>query len=194
MLYSYFLKPEHSKTHILRRDFIKLGLFSAAATLTPFSALAASNTKSDVFKNLAFYNTHTRERLAVCYCRYGKYDPKALAKINYILRDHRSNEIKEIEPRLLDLLHELSLKTRPNAPFHVISGYRSPSTNKMLRKNSGGVAKKSMHMLGKAIDIRIPGYNTKKLNLKAKQMKAGGVGYYPKSDFVHVDTGRVRYW
>lgn len=194
MLYSYFLKPQRHNTRVLRRDFIKLGLFSAAATITPLSALAATAAKPDRFKNLAFYNTHTRERLAVCYCRNGKYDRKALAKINYILRDHRSNGIKDIDIGLLDLLHELSSKTRPNAPFHIISGYRSPSTNKLLRKNSGGVAKKSMHMLGKAIDIRVPGYNTKKLQIKAKQMKAGGVGYYSKSDFVHVDTGRVRYW
>jgi uncharacterized protein YcbK (DUF882 family) len=194
MVYSYFPKPEEFKTQILRRDFIKLGIVAAAATMTPLSALAATDKKSQPFKNLAFYNTHTRERLAVCYCRYGKYDAKALARINYILRDHRSNEIEAIDPRLLDLLHGLSLKTRPDAPFHVISGYRSPSTNKSLRKKSSGVAKKSMHMLGKAIDIRIPGYGTKKLHIKAKQMKAGGVGYYPKSDFVHVDTGRVRYW
>ena len=194
MLYSYILEPEYFKTQIWRRDFIKLGLFSAAAALTPMSAVAANRPNPDKFKNLAFFNTHTMERLAVCFSRNGKYDPKALAKINYILRDHRSNEIMDIDPRLLDLLHELSFKTRPNVPFHVISGYRSPSTNKMLRKKSGGVAKKSMHMLGKAIDIRIPGYSTKKLHKEAQQMKAGGVGYYPKSDFVHVDTGRVRYW
>ena len=188
-----FLKLEIFKTHILRRDFIKLGLFTAAA-FTPMSAIAASDPRSDRFKNLAFYNTHTHERLAVCYCRNGTYDRKALTQINYILRDHRSKEIKAIDPRLLDLLHTLSLKTKSNSPFHIISGYRSPSTNRMLRKKSGGVARKSMHTLGKAIDIRIPGYSTKKLQIKAIQMKAGGVGYYPKSDFVHVDTGRVRYW
>jgi uncharacterized protein YcbK (DUF882 family) len=193
MLHKNILNPEIFKTHISRRDFIKIGLFSAAA-LTPISALAANDPRSDQFKNLAFYNTHTRERLAVCYCRNGIYDRKALAKINHILRDHRSKEIKAIDPRLLDLLHTLSLKIKSNSPLHIISGYRSPSTNRMLRKKSGGVARKSMHTLGKAIDIRIPGYSTKKLHIKAKQMKAGGVGYYPKSDFVHVDTGRVRYW
>lgn len=193
-MYSPITKPEQFKTHILRRDFIKLGLLSAAAALSPLSALAATDPVSERFKNLAFFNTHTHERLAVCYCRKGKFDPNALAKINNILRDHRSNEIKAIDPRLLDLLHALSQKTKPGSPFHIISGYRSPATNKLLRKKGGGVASKSLHMLGKAIDIRIPGFNTKKLHKTAIRMKGGGVGYYPKSDFVHVDTGRIRCW
>jgi uncharacterized protein YcbK (DUF882 family) len=95
---------------------------------------------------------------------------------------------------LLDLLHALSLKTKLREPFHVISGYRSPATNSRLRKKGNGVASKSLHVQGKAIDIRIPRYSTRQLRNVARKMKAGGVGYYPKSDFVHVDTGRVRYW
>ncbi len=179
---------------LLRRDFMKLGAMATGILFNPLSAIAAFDSRSNPFKNLAFYNTHTQERLHVCYCRNGKYDFKALSKINHILRDHRNGEVRAIDTRLLDLLHDLSVKTSPQSPFHVISGYRSPATNKKLSKKSTGVASKSLHMQGKAIDIRIPGLNTRKLRNIARQMKAGGVGYYPKSDFVHVDTGRVRYW
>jgi uncharacterized protein YcbK (DUF882 family) len=178
----------------LRRDFLKLGAVVTGVLINPFPVMAAKDPESAPFKNLAFYNTHTREHLHINYCRKGKYDATALKKINYILRDHRSREVKAIDIRLLDLLHGLSLKTNPKAPFHIISGYRSPSTNKKLRKKSKGVASRSLHMFGKAIDIRIPGYNTRQLRDTARKMRAGGVGYYPKSDFVHVDTGRVRYW
>ena len=178
----------------LRRDFLKLGLVATGAVLNPFSVLAAYDSRSNPFKNLAFYNTHTRERLHICYCRNGKYDIKALSKINHILRDHRSGEVKAIDPQLLDLLHALSHKTNPQHPFHVISGYRSPATNKKLRKNSSSVATRSLHTQGKAIDIRIPGFKTRQLRNVARKLKTGGVGYYPQSDFVHVDVGRVRYW
>jgi len=179
---------------LLRRDFLKLGAIATGILFTPLSALAAFDPRSKPFKNLAFYNTHTQERLHICYCRNGKYDIKALSKINHILRDHRSGEVKAIDTRLLDLLHVLSYKSNPQRPFHVISGYRSPATNKKLRKNSSGVAARSLHMQGKAIDIRIPGFKTRQLRNVARNLKSGGVGYYPKSDFVHVDVGRVRYW
>jgi uncharacterized protein YcbK (DUF882 family) len=179
---------------VLRRDFLKLGLVVTGAVLNPFSALAAFDSRAKPLKNLAFYNTHTDERLHVCYYRNGKYEIGALSKINHILRDHRSGEIKPIDTQLLELLHAISLKINPQAPFHVISGYRSPRTNKKLRKKSKGVASRSMHLQGKAIDIRIPGFSTRHLRSVATKMKGGGVGYYPKSDFVHVDVGRVRYW
>ena len=182
------------KSHMRRRDFIKLGVVVTGALINPFSALAAINPRPISLKKLSFYHTHTHERLNICYCRNGEFDANALSKINHILRDHRSREVKAIDIRLLDTLHALSLKTRPQATFHVISGYRSPATNKKLRKKGNGVASKSLHMYGKAIDIRIPGYSTQKLRNIARKMKAGGVGYYPKSDFVHIDTGRVRYW
>jgi uncharacterized protein YcbK (DUF882 family) len=177
-----------------RRDVLKFGLVVTGAVLNPISALAAFDSKSKAIKTLAFYNTHTQERLLVCYSRSGKYDQKALSQINYILRDHRSGEVKAIDTRLLEMLHELSLKTSPQTPFHVISGYRSPKTNKKLRKKSTGVATRSLHMQGKAIDIRLPGFKTRQLRNVARHLKIGGVGYYAKSDFVHVDIGRVRYW
>ena len=182
------------ENHMLRRDFLKLGAVATGALINPFSALAANDPEPNSFKNLAFYNTHTHERLHVCYYRNGKYDVKALSKINHILRDHRSGEVRAIDTQLLELLQDLSFKTSPQSPFHVISGYRSPATNKKLSKKSNGVASRSLHMQGKAIDIRIPGFKTRKLRNVARHMKAGGVGYYPQSDFVHVDTCRVRYW
>ena len=143
---------------------------------------------------LAFYNTHTAENLDVCYYRNGEYRPEVLTQINTILRDHRTNEIKPIDPQLLDMLFALSAKIDRSDPFHVISGYRSPRSNAMLRKNGNGVASRSLHMQGKAIDIRVPGYDTEMLKKVAISMKAGGVGYYPEPDFVHIDTGRFRTW
>ncbi|CAB1059378.1 FIG001587: exported protein [Olavius sp. associated proteobacterium Delta 1] len=193
-MYFSINRYRRADSRLLRRDFLKLGLVVTGAVLNPVSALAAFDSKADAFKNLAFYNTHTNERLHVCYCRSGKYDNKALSKINHILRDHRNGEVKAIDTQLLDLLHAVSLKTNPREPFHVISGYRSPATNKKLRKKSTGVASRSLHMQGKAIDIRISGFRTRQLRNVARKLKVGGVGYYPKSDFVHVDIGRVRYW
>jgi uncharacterized protein YcbK (DUF882 family) len=194
MLNFFMDKNRLADNHLLRRDFLKLGVIATGVLFNPLSALAVSDPRFKSFKNLAFYNTHTHERLHICYCRNGKYDIKALSKINYILRDHRSGEVKAIDFQLLDLLHALSHKTNPRQPFHVISGYRSPATNKKLRKNSNGVAARSLHVQGKAIDIRIPGFKTRQLGNVARKLKAGGVGYYAKSDFVHVDVGRVRYW
>ena len=193
-LYFSINRYRHADNRLLRRDFLKLGLIVTGAVLNPFSALATLNSSSKPLKNLAFFNTHTNERLHVCYSRNGKYDIKALSKINHILRDHRSGEVKAIDTQLLELLYALSHKSNPQIPFHVISGYRSPTTNKKLRKKNNGVASRSLHMQGKAIDIRIPGFKTWQLRNIARKMKVGGVGYYPKSDFVHVDIGRVRYW
>ena len=188
------VKQHHIPPDILRRDFLKIGFMVTGAVINPFSAQAAFDSRPGEVKKLAFYNTHTAERLRVCFCRSGKYDAGALTKINHILRDHRSGKIKEIDVQLLELLHAISNKTKSQAPFHIISGYRSATTNKTLRKKNKGVASRSMHMLGKAIDIRIPGFSTRQLRNVARKIKGGGVGFYPKSNFVHVDIGRVRYW
>ncbi len=125
------------------------------------------------------------------------YQPDALKQIDHILRDFRANEIKPIDPVLLDLLHELGGTLETDQPFHIISGYRSPHTNTLLRERGGattGVASRSLHMVGKAIDIRVPGVKLDHLRGAARSLKLGGVGYYPSSNFVHLDTGRVRYW
>ncbi len=177
-----------------RRDFIKLGLGALTTCLLPMPALAAVMTKPDAERHLAFYNTHTGESADVCYYDQGGYCAKSLDRINHILRDHRSNEIMPIDLKLLDHLYALKLKIGTNSPFHVISGYRTPATNAALRKSSNGVARKSYHMHGRAIDIRLPGYDTHRLRNACISLNSGGVGYYEKSNFVHFDTGPVRTW
>jgi uncharacterized protein YcbK (DUF882 family) len=143
---------------------------------------------------LSFYNTHTGERLKSVYWAAGDYIAESLREINHILRDPRNDQVHDIDPRLLDLLFALRKEIDANQPFHVISGYRSPDTNAFLRAHSSGVAENSLHLVGQAIDIRSPGRTLSNLRKAAMALKGGGVGYYPKSDFVHVDIGRVRYW
>jgi uncharacterized protein YcbK (DUF882 family) len=143
---------------------------------------------------LSLFNIHTAESAAVVYCQAGCLITPSLEKIDYILRDYRSGEMKEIDVRLLDLLHSLTMKLGLDQPFHVISGYRSPRTNSLLRARLRGVAKHSLHVLGQAIDIRVPGLSISELFRAAVSLKAGGVGRYPRSNFVHVDVGRVRTW
>jgi len=177
-----------------RRYFLKMGAQAVVSALFPLSAMASINRMFIPERRLSFYNTHTDERLDVCYYSQGRYHPKALKKIDYILRDHYSNKIKPIHKELLDLLYAVSITIGEGPRFHIISGYRTSETNGMLRRRSKAVAKNSLHMQGKAVDIRILNCDTKKLNNICKRMYAGGVGYYPESDFVHVDTGDVRFW
>jgi uncharacterized protein YcbK (DUF882 family) len=122
------------------------------------------------------------------------YDPVALEEINYYLRDFRTGDIHPIDPKLLDTLCAIRNKFGGKGRFEVISGYRSPRTNQSLRGKSSGVAKRSLHMKGKAIDVRLTGVQTNKIRQNAINMQCGGVGFYAKSDFVHLDTGRVRFW
>lgn len=148
----------------------------------------------DAARRLAFDNLHTGEKLDVAYWENGTYVADALQAVNHVLRDHYNNEVHVIEPRLLDLLTALSRRMDANPKFEVISGYRSPATNAMLHAESSEVAVSSLHVLGKAIDIRMTDHNLAYLHSAALELAAGGVGYYPYSDFVHVDVGRVRHW
>ncbi len=182
-----------------RRSFLGYGAAATAAALAPGTVQAATATPAAKRRErvLSFFHTHTGERLTTPYCCDGVYQPEALARINHLLRDFRQNEVRPIDPQLLDLLHELGGTLDVDTPFHVISGYRSPVTNTMLRERGGdhtGVASRSLHMVGKAIDIRVPGVKLDDLRAAARSLKLGGVGFYPSSNFVHVDTGRVRYW
>ena len=145
-------------------------------------------------RSLGLYSTHTGESLKTVFWADGMFVPDALADINKILRDHRTNDIAIIDPQLLILLERLTSLVSPGDTLHVISGYRSPLTNQTLADQSDGVAKHSLHMDGQAIDIRIPGRDLSLLRDGALNLRSGGVGYYPKSQFVHVDTGRVRSW
>jgi uncharacterized protein YcbK (DUF882 family) len=177
-----------------RRKFLKTGLIAAAGFMIPAFPKTGSASLAETERHLRFYHTHTGEKLRVCYWENGEYLDPGLASINYFFRDFRSGDIKNIDTRLIDLLHALSRKIDGDVSFHLISGYRSPETNQKLRRNSSGVAQKSLHMEGYAADIRVPGLKTAALRKIAIDIGGGGVGYYPESDFVHVDIGRVRQW
>jgi uncharacterized protein YcbK (DUF882 family) len=185
-----------------RRSFLGYGALAAGAALVPSRAFAsaaptAAHSALAAERELSFVHTHTGERLSTAYVAGGEYIAPALKDINVLLRDFRANQIKPIDPALLDLLFQLNDDLGTDQPFHVISGYRTPETNNMLQERGGstsGVATHSLHMDGKAIDIRVPGIRLDHLRDKAKALRIGGVGYYPGSNFVHVDTGRVRYW
>jgi uncharacterized protein YcbK (DUF882 family) len=145
-------------------------------------------------RQLSLLNLHTSEKLEVRYFDNGAYVPGALSRLNQVLRDHRSGETGDIDPRLFDQLHALAECAGCAPHYQVISGYRSPASNAQLRASSKGVAKHSLHMEGRAIDVRLPGTACNRLRDFALGMQAGGVGYYAKSNFVHLDTGRVRSW
>jgi len=178
----------------LRRSILKAGVAFALTGLSARPVLADVEQKKKAVRELAFYNLHTGESLKTDYWAEGDYLPDALADINHILRDFRNDQILPIEIPLLDLLHELHTTFGTSQPFHIVSGYRSPETNSTLAANSGGVAKDSLHMQGKAIDLFIEGVPLNELRHAAISLHGGGVGYYPNSNFVHVDTGRVRSW
>ncbi len=145
-------------------------------------------------RKLSFYNLHTSEALQVTYSENGKYIPAALQELDHLLRDYRTGDVTAIDPALFDQLHALQHLVETPGTYHVISGYRSPKTNQMLNANSDGVAKHSLHMEGRAIDICLPGKKLTLLHKAALKMYAGGVGYYPQSNFIHLDTGRTRHW
>ena len=165
----------------------------AALVVAPFSSVHAEMAHAGA-RMLAFDNIHTGEKLKIEYWAEGSYIPDALQSINHILRDYRNGELHVIEPKLLDLLSTLHARLETESAFEVISGYRSPATNAMLHAESSGVAAKSLHMKGMAIDIRLADRSLPDLHKMALNLRAGGVGYYPRSDFVHVDVGRVRTW
>lgn len=147
-----------------------------------------------LLRTLAFRHTHTGESLAIAYASGDSYLPEALARVNWFLRDFRSGESRAIDPQLLDQLHALSALTGSRAPYEVISGYRSPATNEALQRRGGGVATYSLHLEGRAIDIRLADVALADVRDAALSLRAGGVGFYPQSQFVHLDTGRVRRW
>jgi uncharacterized protein YcbK (DUF882 family) len=177
-----------------RRRFLELGALGLALACAPSLAPARAIRPDRQERALSFYHLHTGETLNVVYWAEGSYLGESLTQINHVLRDHRTNETSPIDPGLLDLLHRISSALDTVAPFGVISGYRSPATNAMLAAHSEGVARHSLHMEGEAIDIRMPGRELEQLRRAAMTLKGGGVGYYPKSGFIHVDVGRVRYW
>jgi uncharacterized protein YcbK (DUF882 family) len=178
-----------------RRRFLK-GL--ACGSLL---AIGSSKTTQAAFlkpinkpKMLSLVHHHTGDKLNLTYFDQGIYIKDALAEINYFLRDYHNDQIHRVDPKLLDHLHDVKLLLGTNRPFHILSGYRSPSTNASLRRHTRGVANHSLHMEGKAVDIRMEGVSAKTIRNAALQVQKGGIGYYPRSNFVHLDTGDMRTW
>lgn len=176
-----------------RRSFLKTGAFFSAALGFWTPSLAEAG-QAPAGREIMLTNVHTGESFKGEYWYGGRYLNDAFREIKTLLRDHRNNEKFPIDPRLMDVLYVLQRRVRNGNPFEVYSGYRSPETNAQLRRNTEGVAKQSLHMQGQAIDVALPGTRLLSLRSTAISLKNGGVGYYPSSDFIHIDTGRVRTW
>ena len=185
------MSDESHADRLGRRRFIGLAAAGCALGLCPSGSARAAAAGA---RRLSFYSLHTPELLSTVFWRDGRLVPDALAEIDWHLRDFRTGEVRAIDPGLLDLLHRLGRAMRYDGPIHVISGYRSARTNAMLAARSGSVAKNSYHVHGMAIDLRLPGRSLREVQRIALDLAGGGVGFYPKSDFVHVDTGPVRRW
>jgi uncharacterized protein YcbK (DUF882 family) len=168
----------------------RITLLIAVLAVAPFGATHSTTDE----RQLSFYHTHTSESLTVTYYRDGEYLAPALTELNHFLRDFRTDDVTSMDPAVFDILHDIQIASGSMGTYEIISAYRSPETNEMLRGNSNGVARNSQHLLGKAIDVRLTDLDTAALHDVALSLQRGGVGYYDKSDFVHVDTGRVRQW
>lgn len=185
-----------------RRSFIRglVRVIAVAPFLAPAkNSLAAADAGLDAAESkkartLAFEHTHTGEKLSIAYAVGGQYVPAALKTVNHFLRDHHTGTVGKMDPGLLDLLYDLKQECGDDEPFQVICGYRCPSTNRRLRRRSRGVARKSLHMEGRAIDLRLPDMKLADLRDAARDLRRGGVGFYPSRGFLHVDTGEVRFW
>lgn len=184
------LQPHHPTQHLasFNKPSYKDSSYSYLDRLDRFDY------KSPSHKMLSFLHTHTGDQLNLTYFEKGRYIKDALHEINHLLRDYHDGTVHPIDPALLDQLHDLKNTLGIRKPFHIVSAYRSPATNADLRKHSDGVAKNSLHMEGRAVDIRIEGMSTRTIRDAALSMHRGGVGYYQRSDFVHLDTGNIRTW
>ncbi len=180
---------------IPRRQFLQLFAAGSVAAVG-FPKIASSSMKYSFVKarELSFNNLHTDEKLTIPYFEEGQYIPEALKEISHILRDHRTDDVLDIDPNLLNFLYQLQTTLETQKPIGIISGYRSPKTNAALRSRTGGVARTSKHMLGKAVDIRIENVSCRNIRNAAISLRQGGVGYYSRSNFVHLDTGTFRHW
>jgi uncharacterized protein YcbK (DUF882 family) len=194
------------RMHVLKSIWRGLWVLAAVLLLVVSSAARAQTREVSAARptvtvqqgaehRLVLYNTHTAERIDIVYRRGERYVPEALAKLDYFLRDHVTGDVRHFDPRLYDILSDLTASVgHPGGEIEIVCGYRSASTNAALREHTTGVAKNSLHIQAEAIDLRMPGINTLTLREAALALHRGGVGYYPHSDFIHVDTGRVRQW
>ena len=184
------------KKRLTRRNFIVLAGASAAGVIAapsfPMPAIALP--VAPYKRSLAFHNLRTGDKLDIVYWADGKYLPGASHEIARVMRDGRTDEVHSIDNRLVELMQKLRSTLRSSEPIQVVCGYRSPETNEMLHETTEGVASNSLHMDGEAVDLRVIDRPLRYVHRVAVSLKAGGVGYYPRSNFVHVDVGQVRYW
>lgn len=186
-------QERHFRAGISRRGFLtRVGVAAAGSLLLPGRDAFAKSLNKE--RRLTLYNTNTDEDLSFVCCPQKQYDRKLLTRFNQFLRDHRTDEAHSMDPALLDLLYAVTVLTRSAGEYKIISGYRATETNHMLRKASHGVAEHSLHMIGKAIDLRTDDVSSKSLQEAAIALAQGGVGYYRSADFVHLDTGYIRTW
>lgn len=177
-----------------RRKFVKFSMAGLAIAMSGALKVLPASARQTIGHEVSFKNAHTGETFHGVYRIGSYYVPSAFRKINRVLRDHRTGDIHPIDPELIDTLARIQRDCQCGQAVDILSGYRSPKTNSMLRRSSGGVAKNSYHLKGQAADIRVPGSSPSKVRNTARALRTGGVGYYPKSGFVHVDTGDVRTW
>lgn len=188
--------PDTAESAVIasRRRFLRNIAYCSLLALGIPELTSAAVRRLPTHKALAFQNTHTGDKLKLTYFERGSYLEDALQEISYLFRDYRTGDVHPIDTALLDQLYDLKTLLGVKKPFHIISGFRSPFTNASLRKSSHGVAKNSLHMQGRAIDIRVEGLETRTIRNAALAMRRGGVGFYPRADFVHLDTGKFRTW
>ena len=185
----------HTETLLSRRSFLKGGMTLSLSAMVSVSAVKpVLAMPSDGAHSVTFKNAHTGEVFSGVYRVGDRYLPQAFERINYVMRDFRRNEVFPMDPRAIDIIAAVHRNTGSSAPYSIISGYRSPHTNAMLRSHSKGVAKKSLHMSGMAIDVRLGDISPKHIRQIATRMQTGGVGYYPRQGFVHLDSGAFRTW
>lgn len=178
---------------ISRRSFLNVSSMAAAGALLLPSSKSVANVLSSE-RTLSFHNVHTDEELTIRCCPERDYDRETRLRFSSLLRDHHADEVREMDPGLIDIFFALSAFTGSTGTFKILSGYRSPETNSWLRRFSHGVAEHSMHIEGKAVDIRMDDLSISEIRQAGMALAMGGVGYYPRSDFVHLDTGRIRHW
>lgn len=184
--------PNRTKT--LSRRTALGGLGALALLLAGGQPARSAIVRAHDTRTLKLRHLHTGERLDITYFRNGAYDRDALDRLNHYLRDHRDGTVHRIDPGVIDFLHDLTEKLDVGKRIDIVCGYRSPRTNALLRAKSSGVAKRSLHMQGKALDIRVPGRRVRTVAKAAQSLRRGGVGSYSRSNFVHIDTGQVRSW
>lgn len=188
------MKASQFNTILSRRVFLKSLFITGFAINLPIFSYASLPKEKDKAKLLRFFHPDTKEKLTTAFWVNGNYVNSSLSDIAYIMRDHHTGETRQIDTKLLDLLHKICLEIGTHEPFHILSGYRCQETNEFLRKQGWAVSGQSLHEKGKAVDIRLPKSKISSLRRTAYRLKMGGVGYYPELNFVHVDVGPIRYW